>query len=164
MAAVSFLKTNYSINSYLTFILTQWASVTFLFVCHGCLSSWKVSCGFSGISNFLEVRSENGNHSSTKVNGECQALFECASKGEALRCAGSHGHQPSCLRSTSGSVHGLSQPSHPASRSGTSWVQLCLFLWARCPLGLQIWPYGRPWASEDIPGEPEFSPASLNVV
>ena len=61
------------------------------------------------------------------------------------------------------SVHGLCWPTRPASRLGTSWAQLCPFLWACCPLGLQIWPYGRPWASEDIPREPEFSPASLNV-
>lgn len=45
----------------------------------------------------------------------------------------------------------------------TSWAQLCSFAWACCPLGLQIWPYGRPWAREFTPREPEFSPASLNI-
>lgn len=75
-----------------------------LLVYRGC--SKQVSCGFSGVSNFLEVRLENRSHSRTKVNGERQALFECASKGVALRGAASGGHQPSCLQSTSGSLLG----------------------------------------------------------
>lgn len=61
------------------------------------------------------------------------------------------------------SVRGPCQPNHPASQLGTSWAQLCPFLWACFPLGLQIWPHGRTWTSEDIPRELEFSPASFNV-
>lgn len=61
------------------------------------------------------------------------------------------------------SERGPCQPNHPASQLGTSWAQLCPVLWACFPLGLQIWPHGRTWTSEDIPRELEFSPASFKV-
>lgn len=61
------------------------------------------------------------------------------------------------------SVHGPCRPNHPASQLGTSWAQLCPFLWACFSLGLQIWPHGGTWTSEDIPRELKFSLASFNV-
>lgn len=102
MAPIIFLKT---IKLFISFLisqlfLTQQASVTLLFAYQRCLSSRKVPCIFSDISNFLEVRSENRNNLCTKFNYTCQALLECPSRGVTLSWAGSDGHQTSCLQST----------------------------------------------------------------
>jgi len=71
MAAASFLKTNYSFSSYLTLVFDSVGLIVVSLGLAWVLMILKSFVWFLGISNFLEIRLENRNHSRTKANGKC---------------------------------------------------------------------------------------------